>query len=288
MRLFTLFAAAVLGFSAMCAADPVEIKLWEEIPAPTDNGIAIDAENNSNLDWITGVSTPTVTVYPADTPNGIALLMCPGGAYAGLAFKHEGIDLAKDLNEQGVTLAVLKYRMPNGHHEVPADDARRAIEILRENAGKWGINPGRIGIGGASAGGHLASTVATHPKDSLSALDFQVLLYPVITMREGVTHQGSRDNLLGNTPDPALVDEYCNELHVSEATPKAFIVLSADDDVVPMRNSMDYYNALLNNNIPTSFHIYPTGGHGWSCRPSFPYQDAWVKELLTWLGNIYK
>lgn len=281
--------AAVLALAAsaaMFAANPVELRLWPD-GAPTSNGLAPDKENAENPDWIIGVSDPVMTVFPAEKPNGTALLMCPGGAYCGLAFKHEGLDMADDLNKAGITLAVLKYRMPEGHWEVPADDARRALALLREHASEWGINPDRVGIGGASAGGHLASTVATHRPDSLTAPNFQVLIYPVISMREGLTHQGSRDNLLGRNPSPELVDMYCNEDHVDAATPRAFIVATSDDDIVPVENSIAYFNALTKAGVPSSLHIYPAGGHGWAYTPRFDSQEQWVAELLHWLGSLY-
>lgn len=286
-RIFLAFAA-VCGMLYASAAEPVTIHLWADVPAPCSNEIPSDKEDASNPGWITYVSDPTVTIYPADNPNGTAMLMCPGGAYFGLAYNHEGTDLAKDLNDNGITLAVLKYRMPNnGHYTVPADDARRAMQILREKAGEYGINPDRIGIGGASAGGHLASTVATHPTDGLPLPAFQVLFYPVISMKEGVTHQGSHDNLLGKDAAADLVALYNNEDHVSPETPPALILVSADDDVVPLQNSLDYYTALLKNGVRASIHVYPVGGHGWACRDVFPYNRVSLDELVTWLKNLY-
>lgn len=270
------------------AATPVEIKLWENETPPTSNGISADAEDNRNPDWVTHVSSPTMTVYPADKPNGTALLMCPGGAYFGLATAHEGSDLAADLNSRGITLAVLKYRLPNGHHEVPADDARQAIRLLRQNASRWGINPERIGIGGASAGGHLASTLATHPLDEGSRVDFQVLLYPVISMKDEITHIGSRENLLGKQPSSALIDYYSNERHVTPDSPRTFIATSVDDDVVSVQNTYAYYDALTSHGVDVDMHIYPKGGHGWAYRPNqMPYHKQWVADLTDWLTNLY-
>lgn len=277
----------LVAFNAF-AKTPVVIKLWETENAPTSNGISPDSEDAKNPDWVMYVSEPTMTVYPADNPNGTALVMCPGGAYFGLASKHEGSDMAEDLNSRGITLAVLKYRLPNGHHEVPADDARQAIRLLRRNAAEWGIEPDRIGIGGASAGGHLASTVATHPMDNESRVDFQILIYPVISMEEGVTHGGSRENLLGKNPSPELVAYYSNEKQVNENTPRAFISTSIDDDVVPVKNSFDYFDSLTSAGVDVDMHIYPKGKHGWAYRPKqMPYHKQWVKDLTTWLENLY-
>lgn len=289
MRQYIFIVATVLAMLNATAVEPITIPLWAEQPAPCSNEIPADKEDASNPGWITFVSNPTVTIYPAENPNGTAMLMCPGGAYFGLAALHEGSDLAKYLNGNGITLAVLKYRMPNnGHYSVPADDARRALQILRERAPEFGINPSRIGIGGASAGGHLASTVATHPKDDIETPAFQVLFYPVISMKEGVTHQGSHDNLLGENASEELIALYNNEEHVTATTPPALILVSADDDVVPLQNSLDYFDALIKNGVKASMHIYPVGGHGWSCRDNFPYKRVSLEELVTWINNLYK
>ena len=243
-------------------ASPEIMALWDNDAYKGKNGLTPDDEKEENPDWITKVATPQLYIYPAPNPNGIALVMCPGGGYYGLAMEHEGKRLAGILNDYGITLAVLKYRMPNSHHEIPAEDARRAIRILRDNSQKWGIDKSKVGIGGASAGGHLASTVATHFTDSLSHPDFQVLLYPVISMKDGITHEGSKQLLLGETPSQQLVELYSNETQVTPQTPPAFIVLSGDDTLVPIENSLLYYKALNDNGIPSSLHIYPKGGHG--------------------------
>lgn len=275
-----------LALSAYCI-EPVEILLWEKENPPTSNGLSPEAEDSKNPDRLMYVSQPTMTVFPAENPNGTALLMCPGGGYFTLAAKHEGSDFAEILNEKGITLAVLKYRVPNGHHEVPADDARQAIRLLRRNADKWGINPERIGIGGASAGGHLAATVATHPMDDESLVNFQVLLYPVISMQEGLTHKGSRENLLGVNPSQELVDFYSNELQVTEITPKAFISATIDDKAVPVENTFKYYDALTSKGVDVDMKIYPKGGHGWAYRPqSMPYHSEWLDDLTGWLERL--
>lgn len=278
-----LVAASVTGINA---ATPVVMELWSD-GAPTSNGISADREENSNPDWITYVSVPTLTVYPADKPNGTALVMCPGGGYFGLSTKHEGSDMAADLNKAGVTLAVLKYRVPNGHHEIPLDDARQAVRLLRKHAAEFGIDPDRIGIGGASAGAHLASSLAVHPADEDARVSFQVMVYPVVTMREGVTHQGSRENLLGKNPPEKLVDYFSNEKHVNAQTPPAFIAVATDDDVVPVQNSLDYFDALFANKVPVALHVYPSGGHGWAYRKEFAYQQQWVDELLFWISQLF-
>ncbi len=203
------------------------------------------------------VTTPTLTVYPASHPNGMAIIMCPGGGYGGLAMKHEGHDMAPWFNTQGITYAVLKYRMPNGHHEVPLSDAEQAIRMVREHAAEWGVNPQRVGIMGASAGGHLAASLATLYSSDKTRPDFQILFYPVISMQKGVTHGGSRKNLIGENPSQELEQKYSLERQVSPRTPQAFIMLSSDDDAVPPINGIGYFLALRDHKVPASLHAYP-------------------------------
>ena len=265
---------------------PVVISLWEKTMPPVTNGLAAGSEIVENPGWISSVTDPELYVYLAENPNGKALLMCPGGGYSGVAIAHEGKDFAPLLTPEGITVAVLKYRMPNGHSQVPADDVWQAMKILQTRGSEWGINPSQIGIGGASAGGHLASTIATHPVDSIIPPAFQVLLYPVISMKDSVTHQGSRFFLLGENPDSETVEYYSNETQVGTSTPPAFIAVSGNDDVVPVKNSIDYFNALNKYKIPVSMHIYPVGGHGWGTNPDFPYSSQWKEELISWLSNL--
>lgn len=226
---------------------------------------------------------PGMTVYRPAKPNGIAVIMCPGGGYSHQATSHEGHDMAQWFNAQGITYAVLKYRIPKQRCRLPLEDAEQAVRIMRSHAAEWGVNTSKIGIMGASAGGHLASTLATHYSDSLSRPDFQVLFYPVVTMNPAFTHMGSHNNLLGKDATKELEDEFSNELHVDKSTPQAFIMFSSNDrDVLPA-NSINYYNALIANGVPVTMHIYPTGGHGWGFRDSFTYKRQWTGELEKWL-----
>ena len=266
---------------------PIEIRLWEDKSPVYNNGLPDDAEVIENPGWISMVTDPVLYVYPANNPNGEAVLLCPGGGYYGVAIEHEGKAWAKMLNENGITLAVLKYRMPNGNYNVPYEDAMRSLEILHEKANEWKIDSRKIGIAGASAGGHLASTIATHSIGSDLAPDFQILLYPVITMDKTFTHQGSREGLLGNSPSEELINNYSNELQVTGATPKAFIAVSGNDNVVPVKNSIEYFQALNKNKVPASLFIYPTGGHGWGYNPSFIHNEEWTSELIHWLKGLY-
>ena len=276
-RSFILMSLIAFTSSSL-AQKPVTVDLWPE-GAPTDNGITVPEEEIS-LQRILNVKEATLTVYPAAKPNGLAIVICPGGGYSLLAMGHEGHDMAPWMNSLGITFAVLKYRMPNGHHDIPLSDAQEAIRFMRKNASKWGYK--KIGIMGASAGSHLASTVATHADES-SQPDFQVLLYPVISMQSGLRHEGSRVALLGKTPTKELDDLYSNELHVTETTPPAFIVHCTDDNGVTVKNSLVYYQALLAHKVPVSMFLYPKGGHGWGFWDTFPYKRQWTGELEKWL-----
>lgn len=280
MKFLLCMGLFVLSQTWLHAQQPLELKLWPE-EMPNDNGMTCQEENG-----VLYVAEPTLTVYPATEGNGMAIVACPGGGYGKLAMDHEGKDMAAWFNNQGITYAVLKYRMPNGHKEVPLSDARQAMRILRHRAGEWQLK--RIGIMGFSAGGHLASTVATHFEDEESHPDFQILFYPVISMDPEYTHRGTHDNLLGKQPAKEEEDDFSNELHVDGNTPPAFILHSSDDRSVPVAHSLNYYMALLRHQVPATLHIYPIGGHGWGYRDSFTYKREWTGELEKWLREINK
>jgi acetyl esterase/lipase len=231
-----------------------------------------------------------------DKNTGAAVVICPGGGYAVEAIYHEGRDYAKWLNDQGIAGIVLKYRLPNGFHFIPLKDAQRAIRTVRYNAKKWDIDPAKIGISGFSAGGHLASTAGTHfdkgnskSRDEIERLscrpDFMILFYPVITMREDFTHKGSRTNLLGKDYKPELEKLYSNEEQVTDMTPPTFLILSDDDAGVLPRNSVEFYMALKQFQIPASLHIIPFGGHGWGTNPSNACYPEWSVPLESWLSH---
>ncbi len=214
-----------------------------------------------------------------------AIVIIPGGGYEFLAFEHEGTDWAPFFNGQGIAAFVLKYRMPKGNHLVPISDAEEAIKIVRRNANKYNIDPKQIGIMGFSAGGHLASTIATHSTGEAKP-DFHILFYPVITMDSNFTHLGSLKNFLGPNPSEELVKKYSNDLNVSKSTSRVFIALSNDDDVVPPKNSVNYYMQCNLQGISATMHIYPTAGHGWGFRSSFAYHLEMLRELKTWLDSF--
>jgi len=242
------------------------------------------------------VSVPTITPYFADKDkaNGTAVIICPGGGYIGLSIDNEGWSIAKAFNKIGVTAFVLKYRLPSDSIMIdktigPLQDAQRAVQLVRENATKWNINPDRIGIIGFSAGGHLASTALTHfdkvviaNKDNISVRpDFGILLYPVITFGpEG--HVGSRENLIGKNPTQAQIDYYSNEKQVTPNTPPTFLVQAEDDDEVPVENSLMFYHAMVKNKVKGEIHIYQAGGHGFGLDNSTT-KDEWFSRLTNWM-----
>lgn len=214
-----------------------------------------------------------------------AVLICPGGGYSHLAMDHEGKQAAEWLNQLGIAGIVLKYRMPHGKKEVPISDAEEAMRLIRANAAKWNINPNDVGIMGSSAGGHLASTIATHSKQGQGP-NFQILFYPVISMVLGYTHQGSHDNFLGKGNHKRQEKNYSSDQQVNRNTPRAWIALSDDDTVVQPSNGVNYYMELYKHDIPASLHVYPDGGHGWGSRLGFKYHIEMIMELKSWLDSF--
>ena len=277
-RLLTIGLLAIA--TTLSAQSPIQVKLQEG-----EYGTEV-SEKPVIKGWVPGEEIPeaTLTIYPASKPNGQAIIACPGGGYSGVAATHEGHDMAAWFNAQGITYAVLYYRMPYGKHEVPLSDAHRAIRFMRKHADCWAIR--QLGIMGSSAGGHLASTAATH-FTAETRPDFQILFYPVVTMSEN-THQGSKDNLLGKNPGSDLIKLYSNETQVTSQTPPAFIMHSSDDTVVPVDNSINYYMAMVKKGVSASMHLYPIGGHGWGYNENFTYKRQWQEELEKWLREINK
>lgn len=285
-NIFTAFFA--FAFPTLSIAQPAEIPLWTQ-GAPNSNGITT-AEESADGERVGNVSAPTLYDYslPQSATPTAAIIICPGGGYARLAMQHEGHDIARWLNEQGVAAFVLKYRMPNEHHEVPLSDAQQALRLVRQNAKKWNVDPKKVGIAGFSAGGHLASTAATHFTDSTTRPDFAVLFYPVVSMDKNITHGDSRKNLLGENPSAAMEKQYSNALRVTPQTPPTLLFHSDDDKAVPVRNSLDFYAALKQNNVPSAMYIFPVGGHGWGARETFAYSKEWRGLMKKWLESTLK
>ena len=271
-------AAVAVGSGEL--SPPERIALWSG-PAPVGEGQS-EAAN------------VLMTVHRPLQANGTAVIICPGGGYGGLVVGAEGHGIATWLNHHGITGIVLEYRLPQGRPFVPLADAQRAIRVARANAKEWHINPQRIGIIGFSAGGHLAATAVTHfdagnsvaadPIEKISCRpDFAVLIYPVITMGEK-THGGSKRNLLGTNPPPALVELFSNEKQVTAQTAPTFLAHAQDDRAVAPINSQLFYMALQVHKVPTQYLELPAGGHGLNGYKG-PMWDAWQAESLKWLAS---
>lgn len=229
----------------------------------------------------------TLTIYraSAEKANGKGVIITPGGGYAYVADSYEGADWAPLYNDLGFTAAVLRYNLPNGNPEVPLNDGRAALKYLRDNATDLLLNPRKIGVMGFSAGGHLASTIATHlTGDELPA--FQVLYYPVITMDANYTHAGSRENLLGSNPSSALVKLYSNDKQVSTETPPAYLCWASDDATVKPMNSTLYRTALRRTGVPVTVKIFTSGGHGFGFNLNYTYHNQMVEDLTKWLQGL--
>jgi len=265
--------------------------------------VAFAAEPKTELLWPNGapgavgnedVDRPALTTWLPATPNGTAVVICPGGGYRGLAMDHEGKQVAEWLNSMGIAAFVLKYRLGSRYrHPAPLNDAQRAIRMVRSRATKLGIAPDRIGIMGFSAGGHLASTAGTHfdagnaqapdPVDRPSSRpDFLILGYPVISFTTEYTHKGSRASLLGDSPDPKLVESLSNELQVTARTPPTFLFHTNEDKGVPSENSVMFYLALRKAGVPAEMHIYERGPHGVGLAPKDAILGTWPARLADW------
>ena len=266
----------------LSAQKPVELPLWPD-GAPNTNGLT---GNQEDLEGgrVANVVNPSITVYRPAKPNGMAVIMCPGGGYGRLAMNHEGHDMAAWFTTQGITYAVLKYRMPNGHPEVPLEDVQQALRIMAGlEAGATGFSADKVGVMGFSAGGHLAATAST-----IGAFKpaFSILFYPVITAEPGKGHQLSFDSLLGTDRTAEQSEYYSLQNRVTEATPPTLLLHSDDDTGVPAVNSALYYEALKAHGVKASMHIYPTGEHGWGFHTNFPYHEVWKAAVLEWLREV--
>ncbi len=290
-----------LGMSFSAFSQKKEIPLWDKVPDALESkeytekivtnkeGIPVDVRK---------VTTPTLAVYFADAENsnGTSVIICPGGAYGMLSIDKEGYKVAEWFNSLGINAFVLKYRLPSdlimkNKTVAPLQDAQEAVRLLRRNAVKWKLNPNKIGIMGFSAGGHLAATLSTHYNDKVyTASDttsakpnFSILIYPVISMQEGITHQGSKDNLLGKNANNEAVEKYSNEKQITADTPKTFLVHATDDKAVPVENSINYYLALKKEKVLAEMHLYENGGHGFGLGVKGT-NASWPKACEKWLA----
>ena len=301
-RLASLLFTPLILLSASATTEI--IPLWDGTPPNHQASDLVEVVvANERLIRISQVQNPTIEVrLPArGNATGQAVVICPGGGYGVLAYDWEGTDTANRLNADGIAAIVLKYRLPEDAsnrvpHLSPLLDAQRAIRLPRPHAATWGIDPQKVGIMGFSAGGHLASTAGTHfdagdpsatdPVDRLSSRpDFLILMYPVVSFDPAITHMGSRRNLLGEQDSPELVAYYSNELHVTADTPPTFLVHSIDDKSVSVRNSLRFYEALLDHGVSAEMHLYPHGGHGFSLALKQGHLASWTDRLVEWLRS---
>ena len=292
-----LILAAIASLCVMTAqAQDLTIKLWDNATAPHSNGLSGE-DKDEGQERISNTNIAELFIYEANPAKatGQAVVICPGGGYRLLSMGHEGRDYAKWMAENGITTAVLKYRLPNTTPQVPMEDAAEALRYMREEyRGKESIK--QLGIMGFSAGGHLAASTAvgclkangdTSARAALRP-DFAVLFYPVITGNPSQMHKGSYDKLLGSDRTQELTDKWSPELVAGKDAPQTLLILSSDDATVPPINSTKFYNTLKELGVPASITILPSGGHGWGFRDSFKYKTIWQEAMLQWLENIRK
>jgi acetyl esterase/lipase len=276
------------------------IPLYEgKIPGAKNSPDDEKTEYKDGIVRVSNISIPTISIFPApkELANGTAIIVFPGGGYRINALSHEGMDVARKLNELGITAFVVKYRIPQDatmekKATGPLQDAHQAIKLVRERASEWQVNPDRIGVMGFSAGGHLASTLGTHFSPALIENskqislrpDFMVLIYPVISFTDSITHQGSRDQLIGKNPAVEKIRYFSNELNVTADTPPTFLVHAGDDKGVSVKNSLFFYQRLIRFNVPAELHIYEKGGHGFGMENSTT-TDRWMDRLASWLRS---
>ncbi|GAB2773039.1 alpha/beta hydrolase [Rhabdobacter roseus] len=265
---------------------------------PVPNSLSVPNEEVDNGKGVVSkVSIPTLTAFlpPKEKANGAAVIVCPGGGYGVLVIEREGYAIARAFAEMGVAAFVLKYRLPSPGTMAntaigPLQDAQQAIRTVRQRAAEWNVDPQKIGIMGFSAGGHLAATAGTHfkvplidnPEKTSLRPDFLILVYPVISFQESLSHGGSRSNLLGTSASREAIDLYSNELQVDAQTPPAFLTHASDDSKVPVANSLVFYQALLRHQVPAEMHIYAKGEHGYGKTPAF---EEWFGRCRRWLAT---
>lgn len=283
--IWSAVAAAWWGVAAPSwSAAPVEIVLWEQ-------GAPGEPATKPGDEPVMFLTQPS-----AEAATGTAVVICPGGGYGHLAMEKEGSKIAEWLNSLGMTAFVLRYRHHGTGHQypVPLLDAKRAMRTVRARAAEWNVDPAKIGVMGFSAGGHLASTLGTHfdagdpdaadPIERVSSRpDFMILCYPVITMSAGFMHRGSRDNLIGPTPDEALARSLSGELQVTPDTPPTFLFQTDADTTVPAENSVMFYLALRRAGVPAELHIYQNGHHGVGLARHLPGTGTWPERCRDWM-----
>ncbi len=293
--------------TSMIRSQNITLPLWEgNIPNLKKTNEKEESFTDNGILFLKNIQNPNITVYIPSSKKvtGEAVIICPGGGYWNLAYNWEGSEIAKALNSKGIIGIVLKYRLPTSDNYIikeksPLLDAQRAMRLVRFHAGEWGINPNKIGIMGFSAGGHLASTLSTHydlgnqrAKDKVEKMscrpDFSILIYPVISFIKPYSHKGSANALLGENATEEKLKYYSNELQVTNNTPPAFLIHATDDEVVPVENSITYFQALKDHDILAEMHIYPYGGHGFSLATGRGHLSSWINRCTDWIKYINK
>jgi acetyl esterase/lipase len=302
-KLSSLLVSSLLTASAFAAPETV-IPLWPEgVPAPVRTDVPaakgpVGPEQVDARGGVTHIAEPTLTVFPAavDRPTGTAMIICPGGGYAGLSREREGYQFARWLSGLGVTSFILTNRVGDFGYPAPLQDVLRAVRLVRSRAAEFKIDPTRLGVMGSSAGGHLAASAGTlfdHPDgktgaalDAVSARpDFLILMYPVITMFDPAAHAGSRQQLLGLTPTPAMLDLNSLEKQVTAATPPTLLIHTQEDKSVPIENSILFFQALTKAKVPAEFYAFERGAHGMGLNPDYGTSSDWPKRAEEWLRN---
>ena len=281
-RLFS-FAALWLSMSLYALTPTQTVRLYPD-GAPDSNGYTASDEHVENETMIFQIAEPRLDIYqPDSTPRGI-ILSIPGGAYLFVSSGNEGINVADFFVPRGYIVAVLKYRLPNRYEHIPLRDALQAMRILRDSAAVWQAPEAPIGVMGFSAGGHLAASLLTHYTDAVTRPDYGVLVYPVISMDSTLTHHDSCHRLLGEHPSDDQRNYWSCEKQVTSDTPLCLIVGCQDDPIVPIANSIRFYEALTAHNVPSSLLIVPYGQHGWGFSIPFPYREHIDQAILSFIA----
>lgn len=294
MKKLLISALAIFCSASLYSQNRISVKsdadftftMWTNETAPHSSFETKDESRNKDGDLVF-TSETVFYIYKAapDKATGQGIVMLPGGGYHKLCLESKGFTTARVLRDMGITTLVVKYRLPNGHKEVPLEDAIQAMRYLREHAAEYGVDPAQVGICGESAGGHLGAYVSTFaPEEEKPA--FAILFYPVITGTTWYTHQNTFRWLLGTNRTPAEQEYYSLENRVTETTPPTLLLLSDDDRVVPTHSSIVYYNALKEHGVKASLRIFPSGGHGWAGSKTFKYAADYEAAIEDWLKII--
>ena len=264
-------------------ADEIVENLWNNTTAPHSNGITADESLNEKCE-LENTTQTDLYIYKADPAiaTGQAVVVVPGGGYRKICIKYDGFEVAKYLRSIGITAVLVKYRLPNGHYEVPLEDAQRAMHYTRTEGAKWGVDPAQVGILGSSAGGYLAAHVSTVTPDEQKPA-FAILIYPVISGTTHSTHHGTFNHMLGMSRTDAEQEYFSLENRVTATTPPTLLLLADDDLTVPTTSSMRYYKALCRFGIPAAMHVFPSGGHGWAGHDEYRYADPAKEAIADWL-----